>query len=257
MRTDMDFELISPSEFDDLPHDDEQCFVEFESICRRNMTRMINEDTNGNFDRAIQAQYMASVASVALECGLKHLYVDLPATSDDNFYEEFSKFSLAVQGEVARIRIRGRKSRNSVSVQLTDNTRTKIEHYIVRLRDIIDKSDLAAARKSAMHGKLNELTQELEKQRLNLGKTMAVLSVVLVTLAAATTIAAEGPSAVTHIMELIGADKESEDAAVSRLAPPPKALPAPPQKAPQKPSAIQPRRPALSQTAELDDDIPF
>ena len=34
----MNFELISPEEFDNLPEDDEQCFVEFEAICRRNMT---------------------------------------------------------------------------------------------------------------------------------------------------------------------------------------------------------------------------
>jgi hypothetical protein len=33
----MDFELISPEEFDALPEDDEQCFVEFEPICRRNI----------------------------------------------------------------------------------------------------------------------------------------------------------------------------------------------------------------------------
>jgi hypothetical protein len=34
---------------------------------------------------------------------------------------------------------------------------------------------------------------------------------------------------VTHIMSLIGEDKPSEEAALSRLATPPKALPAPPQ----------------------------
>jgi hypothetical protein len=38
----MDFELISAEECDSLPaEDDEQCFVEFEAICRRNMTRMM------------------------------------------------------------------------------------------------------------------------------------------------------------------------------------------------------------------------
>ena len=53
---DMNFELISPEEFDNLPEDDEQCFVEYEAICRRNMTRMLNEDTRGNFDRSVQSQ---------------------------------------------------------------------------------------------------------------------------------------------------------------------------------------------------------
>lgn len=242
------FELISTEEFDNLPEDDEQCFVEFEAICRRNMTEIINNEKN-NVYRTVQAQYMAAVSSVAVECGLTNLSVSLPAENDDNFYDEFSKFSLAVQGEVARIRIRGRRSRNSVSVQLTDNTRTKIAHYISRLRETIDKSDLPDARKKALRGKLDELADELGKRRLNLGKTMAVLSMVLVGFGSATTIAAEGPSAITHIMKLIGVDKESEDAAVSRLAPPPKALPAPPQ----KPTPVR----VNARPAAIDDDIPF
>jgi hypothetical protein len=39
----MDYELISAEEFDKLPEDDEQCFVEFEAICHRNMTQMMEE----------------------------------------------------------------------------------------------------------------------------------------------------------------------------------------------------------------------
>ena len=106
----LDFELISAEEFDDLSEDDEQCFVEFEAICRRNMTRMINDQTSNNFDRPAQAQYMAAVSSVAVECGLTDLARSIPAENDNSFYDDFSQFCLAVQGEVARIRIRGRRS---------------------------------------------------------------------------------------------------------------------------------------------------
>ncbi len=251
----MNFDLISPEQYDNLPDDDEQCFVEFEAICRRNMTQMISSSSEVSFDRSIQAQYMAAVSSVAVECGLTNLSVSIPAENDEHFYDMFSRFLQAVHGEVARIRIRGRRSRNSLSVQLTDNTRTKIEHYISRLRETIEKSDLPDARKRTLRDKLDELVVEVGKRRLNLGKTMAVLSMVLVGLGSATTIAAEGPSAVTNIMRLIGVDKESEDAAVSRLAPPPKALPAPPEKPPVRvnaaPAATQKRLP------DLDDDIPF
>ena len=243
----MNFELISPEEFDSLPEDDEQCFVEFEAICRRNMTQMINDDTSNNFDRSVQAQYMAAVSSVAVECGLTNLSVSIPAENSNSFYDEFSQFSLAVQGEVARIRIRSRRSRNALSVQLTDNTRTKIAHYVSRLRETVDKSDLPEARKKALRGKLDELVDELGNRRLNLGKTMAVLSMVLVGLGSATTIAADGPNAITHIMRLIGVDKESEDTAVSRLAPPPKSLPAPTRKSP----------PVRVNVPDLDDEIPF
>jgi hypothetical protein len=150
----LDFELISADEFDALPEDDEQCFVEFEAICRRNMTRMINDQTSGHFDRSVQSQYMAAVSSVAVECGLPGLARQIPAENDNAFYDEFSQFCLAVQGEVARTRIRGRRSRNSVSVQLADSTRTKIEHYISRLRETIDKSSLPDHRKKALRNKL-------------------------------------------------------------------------------------------------------
>ena len=68
---------------------------------------------------------------------------------------------------------------------------------------------------------------ELGNRRLGYDKTMAILSAVLVGLGSLTTIAAEGPAAVTNIMKLIAIDKESEEAAALRLAPPQKALPAP------------------------------
>ena len=240
----MDYELISAEEFDSLPEDDEQCFVEFEAICRRNMTRMINSDTSGNFDRSVQAQYMAAVSSVAVECGFTHLLQPSTIESDNNFYENFSRFSLTVQGEVARIRIRGRRSRGSLSVQLTDNTRARIQHYVTRLGEVIDASDLPAARKATMHGRLRELVEELEKRRLNLGKTMFVLSMVVANLAGT-----------THIMRLIGVDKMSEEKALSRLASPPKALPAPSQTSIPTQKRVVPSWETTS--SDLDDEIPF
>lgn len=250
---DMNYELISTEEYENLPEDDELCFVEFEAICRRNMNILIDEVASGFLVTALQAQYMASVSSVAGECGLANLAWTLPIQDSDRFQTEFSQFSLAVQGEVARIRIRGRRSRNSLSVQLTANTRTKIEHYISRLREMIDKSELADSRKKALHDKLDEFIRELGNRRLSFGKTMLVLSAVLAAIANTTTLAAEGPDAITHIMNLIGADKESEDAASARLASTPKALPAP------KSSHVRTQVAAASQDAEprIDDDIPF
>jgi len=53
-------------------------------------------------------------------------------------------------------------------------------------------------------------------------------------------------------MQLIGHDKETEDAAAQRLAPPPKALPAPPVKA-----APARQQPVWQAAVELDDEIPF
>ncbi|MBV9251084.1 MAG: hypothetical protein JO320_21035 [Alphaproteobacteria bacterium] len=81
----------------------------------------------------------------------------------------------------------------------------------------------------------------------------------LVGMAAATTVAAEGPAAVTNIMKLIATDKESEDAARLRLAPPQKALPAPSKKSVMAATRSSGKGPSWDapKGGDLDDEIPF
>lgn len=250
----MDYELISEEEFDKLPQENEQCFVEFEAICRKNMTKMLENENSEYFYKAVRQQYMTSVYTVAEECRIPNIPIP-DFRNEEKFHSEYSAFALAVQGEVARVRVRGRRSRNSLSVQLEGNTRTKIEHYVSRLREVVNASDLSPDRKKALGGRLDDLLSELGSRRLNLGKAMLALSLVLSGLGAATQVAADGPAAVANIMKLIGFDKESEEEALSRLAPPPKALPAPDEGKP-VPSKAGWERPSR-QVADLDDDIPF
>lgn len=243
------YELISASDYDALPLDPESCFVELEAICERNMSRLIDENTSGSFDTIIRARYMATVAGSARECGIQEV---ISAYTRDDSYETFGRFLLVVHEAVARIRTRNRRSLSLVSVQLLPNTRTKIEHHILRLRDEIESSDLSRERKKVLFKRLDGLIIELSKPRLDFGKTFTVLSLVLAGLAAATTISADSPTAITNIMRLIGKDRETEEAAVERLAPPPKALPAPP-------ASRRSIAPAWEPTKgnDLDDEIPF
>jgi hypothetical protein len=240
------YDLISEEEYAALPEDNEQCFVDFEAICRRNMMKMLDRDANDisdGFERTIKSQYMMAVSAVADECGISNLSIRVVDRND--FYPEFDRFSLAVHGEVARIRVRKRSVRNRFSVQLAPNTRTKIDHYISRIREAIDGSDLGPDRKQSLYEKLDELTAELGKPRLSFAKTMLLLSGVMAGLSGAVTIAADAPDAVSNIVKLIGLDRETEDAAALRLTAPPKALPAPAKKAP------------VTSSTEFDDDIPF
>lgn len=239
----MQYELISDEDYANLPDDDEQCFVTVEAVCRRNMTAIINADTSQEFDYHIREQYMSAISAVANECGIPNL--EYSSFSQGNFNDRYNRFLFAVQAEIARIRIRGRRN-NQSSVRLESNTRTKIEHYISRIRHAIDASDLTEARKSRLYDQLDQLIAELGKPRLNLGKTMLILGLVMAAINPASsviTIAADAPDAITNIVKLIGLDKESEQAAELRLSPPRKALPSPVAK------------PAVNE--ELDDDIPF
>ena len=255
----MDFELISAEQINNLPADPEQCFAAYEAIVRNSMNRLIHDDTNGHFDRAVQLQYVTSMSTAAQECGIYDLPV--PPLDDNEFFAEFARFSLAVSGYVNRIRLRNRRGLDASSVLLTANTKTKIGFHIERLRDEVRASNLSEGQKKALNSKLDELSAELERPRVGYAKVMAVLSnvvLVLTGVAALTTVAADGPKAITNvasIMKLIAHDKETEEAAAARLAPPQKALPAPPRKAApvQKPAA----RSWETASGDLDDEIPF
>lgn len=240
----MRYELISEQEYETLPEDKEQYFVAFENICRRNVMNFITRDTSQEFDRLVHAQYMAAVSAVAEECDIPNLSVGY--INMNNIDEEYNTFLLAVQKEVARIRVRERRNRQ-LSVHLSERNRAIIRIQVDRLRSEIDQSDLTSDDKQRLHNHLRNFEDELNKTRLSFSRAMLALSVVLAGiggLGGMTTIAADGPNAIANIVRLIGIDKESEDAAALRLSAPPKALPAPP-----------PRRGSIAD--ELDDDIPF
>lgn len=214
------------------------------------MNRMIDADSSNEFERAIKEQYMSAVFAVAQECGIPDVYLPDPT---DGFYREFTTFSLAVQGAVAKIRIRSRKAHHQHSVLLTSTTRTKIEHYVGRIRELVDHSDLDYDKKKALATKLDELVAELSHKRFSLAKSMAILVGISTILGTSVTSLADGDKALLQIMRLIGVDKETEDAASKRLSPPQKALPSPKSKSP----AISKQTAAKKPSYDLDDDIPF
>jgi hypothetical protein len=253
---DINYELISAADYENLPIDPDACFVALDDICQRNMNRMIDQDTSHEFDTAIRMQYMTTMAAYAKECGIDEV---ISAYSEPYDFQGFTKFSLAVKGTVARIRFRNRTVNRTSSVLLLQNTKTKIEHYILRLNEAIDNSDLPAHRKESLSQKLEELRSELNQPRLGFAKTFTVLSLILAGLGSATTVSADGPAAVTHIMRLIGVDRQTEEEAAQRLSPPPKALPAPTHPHPTKPQHAHQanRRPTPPRVGDLDGEIPF
>lgn len=116
--------MISDEDYDDLPEDDEKCFAEFENRIHSKMSIILDDDRrSGSFYHSIKSQYMTSVYSAAVECGITSLPSPPQFSNNNEFYSFYSHCELAVQGEVARIRVRGRRSRNSDSVLLIGATR--------------------------------------------------------------------------------------------------------------------------------------
>ncbi len=122
----MNYEMISEEEYDALPFDDpDRCFVEFENIVRRNMTKMIDQNSSNDLDQAVRQQYMAMVAAVAAECNIPNIRFD--ADFRDNFWPGFPAFFSLFRRGCAYPHSCPRRQR-PYSVLLTTNTRTTIEH---------------------------------------------------------------------------------------------------------------------------------
>ncbi|WP_024352252.1 hypothetical protein [Aurantimonas coralicida] len=234
----MHYDLISEDDYATLPDDPELKFVAVEAVCRRNMNRLIDQDTQVEFDHLVRAQYMTIVAAAAEELGIARVefpdYADEPAT-------EFNRFLRATSAAVARIRLKSGGRNDPLSVRLATVTRGKIEREIQRLRNMIDESDLPKARKAALQGKLDDLSSELRNQRVGFGKTLAILAHVGALMVGTVAVFADAPDAIATITKLLGDDKIAEDAEAQRLGAPP----------------VQQALPAPAKRQELDDEIPF
>jgi uncharacterized protein (UPF0147 family) len=241
----MDYEIISESEYETLPEDAEDKFVALEAICRRNMNRMMSENSSGNFDNSVRLQYMATVSAAAQELGVGEF--EFPSYNSDFNYPQFVDFSLKANALVTQLRLRKVSKSNALSVRLASKTRGRIEQQVQILRTIINEAEMPGDQRASLLKKLDELSLELSQNRVSFAKIMMILAFVSVGVTQATGFLADAPQAIVTITSLLGADKEAEDAETRRLGPPPKqkALPSPPP------------RPSSASPSALDDEIPF
>lgn len=235
----MSIDLISESDYENLPDDPEERFVALEAICRKNMSDIISEDTPADYDRMVRMQYMNTVSTAADELGL-----NFPYLADSFSIHDFEKFLLAANSLSTRVRLRNYGRNSPTSVRLANRTRGLIELELQKLRDMIIRSDLPEDRISALLRKLDELQSEIAKPRVRFGAIFAILAYVGAGVVGTTTVLADAPDAIANITKYIGKDKEAEQEEVSRLGPPPK---------PKQLAAPTPE----SKSTSYDDEIPF
>lgn len=259
------YQLLTEDDYANLPDGDEECFLQLEATCRRNLNRHFDQLGRDDSAEPLWESYIAVVLSAANECGIE-------GVSDDysgDIHERFSVFRSNIDAVITRLRLRGRRQGGRHSVQLTTKTRAQIEIQVSHLRHMIEDSNLPKHRKKVLLEKLDELSQEIaNNRRISFARVLAILAPVAAVIGGSvgvaanlTTIAADSPNAVTNILALISQDKETEDNARLRLEAPPKALPAPPSS---KPTLSAPGGYGSSGgwdkhkgSPDLDDDIPF
>jgi len=249
----MNYELISAEDYDNLPEEPDLKFVEIDRICRRNLTEMISEHTDGHFDDMVRLQYMTTLAASAAELNIPG--IEYPH-GEEHPAMHISSFMLAVSGAVTRIRLRASGGAIPYSVRLGVRTKAQIQIKIQQLRTMIEEAEMLESKREALIEKLDELMAELDQTRLSFARTMKILAAVSIGVCAGTSFLADAPDALATITRLIGADKEIEEAEARRIGieHERKLLPSPSTaEAPQSTIAVG----AGTIQEDLDDEIPF
>jgi hypothetical protein len=161
-----------------------------------------------------------------------------PAAAYQNFRHEVDNYTVQVQ--IAHIRS---GPKNSVALDATE--KKHLRAYADAIKDVVDKSTLATAKKERLFDKINAFIAELDKDRTPLQK----FNDIILSLANTGGEVAEELEPAWKWVKLgaaiLGVRQETEQ---TKLAPPPKKI---------EPPKRQIAPPPKKARQEMDDDIPF
>ena len=234
--------------YENLSEDNHVAFLQLEKEFR-NELEMAQEDRNTNWSY-ITADYMNKTLAAADALDVDALSEFFVNTRDDNEHSEnFNAFLRAVDNVIIQMRIVNSRNRNAMSVGLTEAQKTKIHHFIEKIRGEVESSSAPDAKKEKLYDILAKLAQEVSNARTryerfaDLARSLAGLSA---------DVEREGARPwwpwFEKIMGLLDAAKEAEP----RLPKPPEIKKIePPRKELSKPEG------GYGSGRDLDDEIPF
>lgn len=234
--------------YEELSDDDHVAFLQLENQFRQEMEAAL-EERSANWVY-VTARYMNKVLAAANTLKIDALSDYKVNTFDAQEHSDnFSVFQRSVDSMVVQIRISNSRDRNSMAVGLTQAQKSKIHHFIEKIRAEVDSSAAPDAKKDKIFDILSSLAQEVSKARTrferfaDLARSLAGLS---------GEIEREGARPwwpwFEKIMGLLDDAKEAEPKLpkppeIKRIEPPLKKLPKPGQ--------------GYGAGSDLDDDIPF
>jgi hypothetical protein len=201
-----------------------------------------SSDGNGAYNH-YTSEYMNHVVAAARALGLD-LFEFWALPSENNVYEEYQKFRHEVDNFTVQIQIAHIRSGPKNSVALDPTEKKHLRAYADAIKDVIDKSSLATAKKERLYDKINAFIAELDKDRTPLQK----FNDIILSLANTGADAAEELEPAWKWVKLgaaiLGIRQETEQ---TKLPPPPKKI------EPQKRQLAPPKK----ARQEMDDEIPF
>ncbi len=255
------FDFITQEEIDDLPEDEPRlAFMMFVRTAQRRLserTSKLDENENSEWRVLQEARYgfVNVVVAAAKQFEIEPFAsIEVPKLGDFSA-DEHKQFRADLDHFLTQLLLDNRSRSKRTSVLLPTEAKASIRTHLNQLRAIIDKADIADAKRATLLAKLAEFEKELEKKRLNL---VAVAMLTVTVAGVPGSLAASGQvvgDLLGGIWQAVAEAKASEDEKSQLpMSESPVAITAP------RPPAIEgpkKKRPRESFNQDLDDEIPF
>jgi hypothetical protein len=150
--------------YEELSEDDHVAFLQIEKEFRQQMENL-QEDQNSNFAYTT-ADYMNKTLAAATALNIDALTGFSVNTRDSNEHSDnFDDFLRAVDNVIVQMRIMNSRTRNAMTVGLTEAQKTKIHHLIEKIRTEVEGSTTPEAKKDRLFDILKNLANEVSKNR--------------------------------------------------------------------------------------------
>ncbi|MER8366462.1 hypothetical protein [Mesorhizobium sp. M1378] len=233
-------------DYDNLSDDPEVAFAQIVEQLDEQLQEIFDTSDEQSDTRQAMTDYMNTITASAKALDV-HDFVDWRVPKHNDVWDEYRAFSLRVKSYVVKTRLSKIRINKIYSVALDSATKTKIHHYISRIRDIVESSDLSERKRNSLFTKLNAFAADVDRVRTKFENAMLAL----VDLA---DVAKRGTEAVKPITELVNSITALIGEAKS-AEPEPTKLPAPEDR--KQIEGPKPTAQASAPPRELDDEIPF
>ncbi len=238
--------------YTDLPEEDEQAFMQLEKKFRAEMNEELNEaeQRQVNNDTAYLSYINRTVAAAkTLHLGILQDF-EIPSHRV-NLWDAYQEFNTIVEHYMVQIQIAHGRRVRGYSVRLDPSTKSKIRHYLEKIREIVDRLEVPLPKKEALSARITALSDEVDRDRTRFDAYAGLALEMAATVGEVAQRLNPVRKFLDSIAGLLGYAKQAEDARPSLPAPHERKRLTPPRKE-RLPAPEPPRQPDL-----LDDDIPF
>jgi hypothetical protein len=239
-------------EYPDLAEDPDLAFRQLEKKFRREMNEALNQLDERESGNIYYLSYINRTVAAAKTLGIE-VFKDweIPSHERNSLWGEYQEFNTAVEHYLVQVQIMHSRRVRGYSVQLDASTKSKIRHYIEKIREIVDRLEVPLPKREALTAKITALSDEVDRDRTRFDAYAGLALEMATTGGDVAKKLNPARKFLDTIASLLGYAKQAEDVRPSLPAPHERKRLTPPRK------ERLPAPPPSPQPDLLDDDIPF